>query len=78
MSGLLTPFLEKVRDRFEISAEPGETAAKRMARYLALRVAQVRWGNEGFDEFLVRTDERLHDALDYFPQLPALLTNSNE
>jgi len=70
---LVTPFLERVRRRFHVAAEPDSLLAARIGRNLALRVAEVRWGPDARDEFLVRSDPDVRAATDYFRRLPELL-----
>jgi carboxyl-terminal processing protease len=70
---LVQPFLTRVRARFHIAAQPDSSTAERIARNLALRVAEVRWGLDARDQFLVHNDPDIRAALGYFPQLPDLL-----
>ena len=70
---LVAPFLERVRRRFHVAAEPDSLLAARIGRNLALRVAEVRWGPDARDEFLVRNDPDVRAATDYFRRLPELL-----
>ena len=71
---LVTPFLERVRSRFHVAAQPDWLLAARIGRNLALRVAEVRWGPDARDEFLVRNDPDVRAAADYFRRLPELLS----
>jgi carboxyl-terminal processing protease len=71
---LVAPFLEKVRTRFHVAAQPDSALAARIARNLAVRVAEVRWGPDARDEFLVRNDPDIRAAVAYFPRLPQLLS----
>ena len=71
---LVIPFLERVRSRFHVAAQPDSTLAARIGRNLALRVAEVRWGPDARDEFLVRNDPDIRAAADYFRRLPELLS----
>lgn len=48
--------------------------AARIARNLAIRVAEMRWGTDARDEFIVRNDPDVRAALDSFPRLPQLLS----
>jgi hypothetical protein len=54
--------------------ERGRGLAARIGRNLALRVAEVRWGPDARDEFLVRNDPDIRAAADYFRRLPELLS----
>ena len=71
---LVNPFLERVRSRFHVAAQPDSMLAARIGRNLALRVAEVRWGPDARDEFLVRNDPDIRAAADYFRRLPELLS----
>jgi hypothetical protein len=71
---LVNPFLERVRSRFHVAARPDSLVAARIGRNLALRVAEVRWGPDARDEFLVRNDPDVRAAADYFRRLPELLS----
>jgi carboxyl-terminal processing protease len=70
---LVQPFLARVRARFLIAAQPDSSTAERIARNLALRVAEVRWGPDAREQFLVHNDPDIRAALGYFRQLPDLL-----
>ncbi len=70
---LLTSFLDRVRSRLRVNAPTGSTLESQIARRLAARVAEVRWGADARDELLVRSDSDISAALGYFPQLPELL-----
>jgi carboxyl-terminal processing protease len=71
---LVAPFLQRVRDRFRVSAQPDSLLTARIGRNLALRVAEVRWGPDARDEFLLRNDPDIRAARDYFPHLRELLS----
>lgn len=71
---LVAPFVERVRARFQVTAQPDSMLAARIGRNLAIRVAEVRWGADARDEFLVRNDPDVRAALDYFPRLGQLLS----
>ncbi|HLZ45958.1 MAG TPA: S41 family peptidase [Gemmatimonadales bacterium] len=71
---LLPPFLARVRSRLGVAAPTDSLLAKRLSRTLAARVAEVRWGSDAWEEFLVRNDPTIRVALDQFPRLNALLS----
>lgn len=71
---LLPPFLARVRTRLAVAAPTDTLLAKRLARILAARVAEVRWGSDAWEEFLVRNDPTIRVALAQFPRLQALLS----
>ena len=67
--------------RFESHADrdkaPSSSAAKLAVTGLVLedvRVAEVRWGPDARDEFLVGNDPDIRAAADYFRRLPELLS----
>jgi carboxyl-terminal processing protease len=74
-SALVDPFLERVRSRLRVAAMPDSGVVRRLARAMAARVAEVRWGPEVRDELLLREDPVLAMARTLFPRLPALLAS---
>lgn len=70
---LLPPFLSRVRSRLGVTAVTDSLLAQRLARILATRVAEVRWGPDAREEFLLRNDHTIRVALEQFPRLPELL-----
>lgn len=70
---LLPPFLSRVRTRLGVSAVTDSLLDQRLARILATRVAEVRWGPDAREEFLLRNDRTVRVALDQFPRLSELL-----
>jgi carboxyl-terminal processing protease len=70
---LLAPFLQRVRRRLHVAAAPDTAVSARMARYLASRVAAVRWPEDGAAELRIRNDPDILIALPYFGRLPTLL-----
>jgi hypothetical protein len=70
---LLPPFLSRVRARLGVSAQTDSLLDRRLARILAARVTEVRWGPDTREEFIVRNDGTIRVALEQFPRLKALL-----
>ena len=70
---LLPPFLSRVRARLGVSAVTDSLLDQRLARILATRVAEVRWGPDAREEFLLRNDRTVRVALEQFPRLSELL-----
>ena len=70
---LLPPFLQRVRTRLRVAAQPDSAVAARISWYLATRAAAVRWPPDGADELRVRTDPDIRAALPYFSRLTSLL-----
>ncbi len=70
---LLPPFLARVRSRLGVSAQTDSLLDRRLARILAARVSEVRWGPGTREEFIVRNDGTIRVALEQFPRLQALL-----
>lgn len=68
-STVLQPFLTRVRAPLHVAAQPDSALEERLARILASRVAEVRWGPEAREEFVFRA----HEALAYFARLAELL-----
>jgi hypothetical protein len=71
---LLPRFLARVRTRLSVAAPTDSLLEKRLARILAARVAEVRWGSDAWEEFLVRNDPTIRVAVEQFPRLRALLS----
>lgn len=70
---LLAPFLERVRGRLHVRAEADSAIAARIARRLAYRVVEVRWGENAASDFALHLDPGVREALARFPDLPRLL-----
>ena len=70
---LLPPFFSRVRARLGVTAVTDSLLDQRLARLLATRVAEVRWGADARDEFLLRNDRTIRVALEQFPRLRELL-----
>ncbi|HJS44349.1 MAG TPA: S41 family peptidase [Gemmatimonadales bacterium] len=70
---LLPPFLTRVRTRLGVAAATDSLLERRLARILAARVAEVRWGTDAREEFLLRNDRTIRVALEQFPHLRELL-----
>jgi carboxyl-terminal processing protease len=66
---LLGPFLTRVRTRLYVSAPTDSLLEGRLARILAARVAEVRWGPDALEEFLVRNDPTIRTAVEQFATL---------
>jgi len=71
---LLPPFLARVRTRLAVAAPTDTLLEHRLARILAARVAEVRWGSDAWEEFLLRNDPTIRIALAQFSRLSALLS----
>ena len=70
---LVPPFLTRVRSRLRVAAVTDSLLEQRLARILAARVADVRWGPDAHEEFIVRNDATIRAACDLFPRLRELL-----
>jgi len=70
---LVPPFLARVRGRLGVTAATDNLLERRLAATLALRVAEVRWGPDAREEFLLRNDGTIRVAIDQFAHLPELL-----
>jgi len=70
---LVPPFLERVRGGLGVAARPDSALERRLARILAARAAEVRWGPDAREEFVVRNDPAIRAALAQFPRLTELL-----
>jgi carboxyl-terminal processing protease len=70
---LLPPFLARVRTRLDVPAATDSMLDRRLARILAARTAEVRWGPDARGDFLIRNDRTIRAALEQFPHLRELL-----
>ena len=70
---LLPPFLSRVRTRLGVSAVTDSLLDQRLARILAARAAEVRWGPEAREAFMLRNDRTIRVATEQFPRLRELL-----
>lgn len=74
---VLAPFLDRVRARLGVRAEPDSAVAQWLSLMLAMRVADVRWPPDGGAEVFVRDDPDIHAAVGYFSKLGELLGAPN-
>lgn len=72
-SEVVAPFLARARGRLNVAAQLDSVQEDRLARRLAARVAEVRWGPEARDELLLRHDPVVALGVAQFPKLEALL-----
>lgn len=70
---LLPPFLSRVRTRLGVVAATDSLLDQRLARILAARAAEVRWGPDAREEFLLRNDRTIRVAREQFSRLYELL-----
>jgi carboxyl-terminal processing protease len=72
-SRLVEPLLARVQGRLGLTTTPGPALSARLGRILAHRAAEVRWGPDAGDEFLLRNDPDIQAAMGYWDRLGALL-----
>ena len=70
---LVPPFLARVRAGLGVAAQTDSATERFLSRILAARAAEVRWGADAADEFLLRTDATVLVAASSFPKLRSLL-----
>ena len=70
---LLPPFLARVRSRLGVAAVTDSLLEQRLAKNLAARSAEVRWGSDAREEFIVRNDATIRAGLEQFSRLRQLL-----
>ena len=70
---LLPPVMARAHARLAVRGEPDSALAARMARSLAARVAEVRWGAEADDALRLHSDPDVAAAVALFPRIPQLL-----
>jgi carboxyl-terminal processing protease len=73
---LVPPFLARVRSRLGVAAMTDSLLTQRLARNLAARTAEVRWGADAREEFMVRNDATIRAARERFPHLRELLAQT--
>jgi carboxyl-terminal processing protease len=72
---LLPAFLDRVRARLKVAAQPDSAAGAVIARTLAARAAFVRWPPEGGADLTLQNDPDVRAALAAFPRLKELLAS---
>jgi hypothetical protein len=50
----------------------------RLGRILGSRAAEVRWGQDGYEEFVVHNDPDIQAAMGYWPRLGELLSGAKK
>lgn len=70
---LVAPLMNRVTVRLRIAAVPAPEFLTRLGRILGSRAAEVRWGQDGYEEFLVHNDPDIQAAMSYWPKLDSLL-----
>ena len=70
---LVPPFLARVRAGLGVAALSDSATERFLSRLLAARAAEVRWGADAADDFLLRTDATVLVAGSSFPKLRSLL-----
>ncbi len=73
---LLEPYLVRVRARLGVTAQPDSAVAARMARNLAARAVEVRWGPEPMEDFRLRHDAGIAAAREAVRGLGARLVSA--
>lgn len=72
---VLQPFLSRVRRQLDVAAVTEPAVDSAMARRLAARAAEVRWGTDARDELLARSDPDIRAAAGAFARLDSLLAH---
>ena len=72
-SALVEPFLARVQRRLGVRTEVTPAVRARIARNLALRTVEVRWGADAEADFLLRHDPDVTLAVATFPRLQQIL-----
>lgn len=73
-ASLLPPFLQRVRSRLGVTAQPDSALAAEISRRLAARVAFVRWPPDAGEDLWVRSDPDVAAAVAAFEK-PVLAEN---
>ena len=72
-AALVAPVLERVRTRFSIAAATTPAVEQAMARVLAARAAEVRWGEEAGWALRLQSDPDVQAAMAHFPRMEEIL-----
>lgn len=70
---LTAPFLQRVRTRLGVAAATTPALDAAIARRLAARAAEVRWGADARDDLLIRSDAEIGAAVAAFARLESTL-----
>lgn len=70
---LIPPLLSRVRGRLGVRADVDSATQARIARSMAARVAEVRWGMDVADDLVLRSDADVAAAVAAFPRWAELL-----
>lgn len=74
-ASLMLPMLQRARARLNVTSEPDGPQRNRMARILAWRATDVRWGPEAAEQFLVQHDGTLAVAMGKWDEVTRQLGN---
>ncbi|MEO8294658.1 MAG: S41 family peptidase [Gemmatimonadota bacterium] len=72
-TALVAPFLDRVRQRLHVAADPDSSLRARLGRILASRTVEVRWGSDAQEQFQLSVDADVQAALPYFARMDELL-----
>ena len=70
---LLPPFLDRVRTRLKVAAQPDSATTAILARRLAARAAFVRWPPDAGADLALQSDPDVRAAIAALPRLQKLL-----
>jgi hypothetical protein len=70
---LFEPFFDRVKNRLHVATAPDSAQQRLVSRFLARRVAEVRWGPEAADEFYLHNSEDIQTAQGWWDRARGLL-----
>lgn len=70
---LVSPLMQRVTSRLKTATTPSPELLARLGRILGARATEVRWGQDGYEEFVVHNDPDIRAAMGYWPKLDSLL-----
>jgi carboxyl-terminal processing protease len=70
---LVEPLMQRVTSRLKTTVPPSPELLARLGRILGSRAAEVRWGQDGYEEFVLHNDPDIQAAMGYWPRLDELL-----
>jgi carboxyl-terminal processing protease len=74
---LVDPLMKRVTSRLNIAAAPSPELQARLGRILAARSAEVRWGLDGYAEFVLANDPDIQGAMSWWPKRESMLSGSS-
>jgi carboxyl-terminal processing protease len=72
-TGMVNPFLNRVKERLKVGVDPDSATRGRIGRILAYRASEVRWGPDAAEALQLRYDPDIRVAMGYWDKLESIL-----